>query len=156
MSSSRAFTLVEAVVAVLIAATMVIAIGGLGERLIHHRNTADSNSAAMSLAERQMESLLAETIQNPTTAQCPAANLCGGTPPTGVTKTLTGRNVDLTTGGPYTVQWTVVDNDNSAATSPLKLSAGTTTTTVKTITVTVTLPANSLVRASITRHLPVY
>ena len=156
MSNSRGFTITEAVVALLVAAMTVIAIGGLGERLNHHRTTTDSNSAAMSLAERQMESLLAETVQNPTTAQCPTANLCGGSPPTGLTKTLTSRNVDLTSCGPYTVQWAVVDDDNSSATSPLKLSAGTTATAMKTITVTVTLPANPLVRASITRHLHVY
>src|SRR3989442_2896395 len=48
-------TLIESVVAVLIAAIVVIAIGGLGERLFHHRATTDSNSAALNIAELQME-----------------------------------------------------------------------------------------------------
>ncbi len=58
MFSSKGFTLIEAVVAMLIGAFVVIAVGGLTERLIHHRITTDSNSAAMSLAEHRMETLL--------------------------------------------------------------------------------------------------
>src|SRR5262245_22553732 len=128
--------------------------GLLGERLVHHRGTSDSNSAAMSLAERQMEQLLADPTPNPTGAACPAANLCGGAPPAGLNHTLTNRNVDLSSGGFYTVQWNVVDNDNTTQTTPLKLSSGTnpTQTIIKTISVTVTMPNNPLVRASIKRH----
>jgi Tfp pilus assembly protein PilV len=152
--NSRAFSIIEVLVAVVVGAIVVIGVGLLGERLVHHRATTDSNSAAMSLAERQMEQLLADPNPNPTGGACPAANLCGAAPPTGLNHTLTNRNVDLTAGGPYTVQWNVVNNDNTTQTSPLKLSSGTnpTKTVIKTIRVTVTLPNNPLVRASITRH----
>ncbi len=154
MSNSRGFSLIEVLVAIVVGAIVVIGVGLLGERLVHHRATSDSNSAAMSLAERQMEQLLADPTPNPTGAACPAANLCAGAPPTGLTHTLTNRNVDLTAGGPYTVQWNVINNDNTTQTSPLKLSSGTnpTQTVIKTITVTVTLPNNPLVSASIKRH----
>ena len=154
MCNSRGFSLLEVLVAIVVGALVVIGVGLLGERLVHHRATSDSNSAAMSLAERQMEQLLADPTPNPTGGACPAANLCGAAPPAGQTHTLTNRNVDLTSGGPYTVRWIVVNNDNSTQTSPLKLSSGTnpTQTIVKTITVTVTLPNNPLVSASIKRH----
>ena len=47
-------------VAILIGVIVVLGLGGLSERLIHHRTTTDSNSAAMSLAERQLEKLFAD------------------------------------------------------------------------------------------------
>jgi prepilin-type N-terminal cleavage/methylation domain-containing protein len=152
--NSRGFSLIEVLVAIVVGAIVVIGVGLLGERLVHHRATSDSNSAAMSLAERQMEQLLADPTPNPTGGACPAANLCGAAPPVGLDHTLTNRNVDLTAGGPYTVQWNVVNNDNTTQTTPLKLSSGTnpTQTVVKTIRVTVMLPNDPLVRASITRH----
>jgi prepilin-type N-terminal cleavage/methylation domain-containing protein len=148
--NSRGFSLIEVLVAIIVGAIVVIGVGLLGERLVHHRATSDSNSAAMSLAERQMEQLLAQ----PTPPTCPGADLCGAAPPAGLNHTLTNRNVDLTSGGPYTVQWNVVDNDNTTQTSPLKLSSGTnpTKTIIKTITVTVTMPNNLAVNASIKRH----
>ena len=150
--NSRGFSLIEVLVAIVVGAIVVIGVGLLGERLVHHRATTDSNSAAMSLAERQMEQILAIPLPPPG-APCPP-DLCGGAPTVGLDHTLTNRNVDLTAGGPYTVQWNVIDNDNTTQTTPLKLSSGTnpTQTVVKTIRVTVTLPNNPLVRASITRH----
>jgi prepilin-type N-terminal cleavage/methylation domain-containing protein len=150
VSNSRGFSLIEVLVAIVVGAIVVIGVGLLGERLVHHRATSDSNSAAMSLAERKMEQLLAAS----TPPTCPGDDLCGGAPPGGLNHTLSNQNVDLTSGGPYTVLWNVVDNDNSTQTTPLKLSSGTnpTQTIVKTITVTVTLPKNPLVNASIKRH----
>ena len=154
MFSNRGFSLIEVLVAIVVGAIVVIGVGLLGERLVHHRTTTDSNSAAMALAERTMEQLLADPTPNPTGGACPNANLCGAAPPAGLNHTLTNRNVDLTSGGAYTVQWNVINNDNTTQTSPLKLSSGTnpTKTVVKTIKVTVTLPNNPLVHASITRH----
>ena len=72
MSSNRGFSLIEAVVAILIGAIVILGLGGLSERLIHHRTTTDSNSAAMSLAERQMEKLLARPAEE---SACRAAPL---------------------------------------------------------------------------------
>jgi type II secretory pathway pseudopilin PulG len=154
MFSRKGFTLIEAVVAMLIGAFVVIAVGGLSERLIHHRATTDSNSAAMSLAVRQMEKLLADSNKTPT--GCPAPGslttsspaLCAGTHPA-VT-----ANADGTGSGPYQVQWTVVNADASA-TSPLVIPtpdpSGALQDPVKQITVTVTMPHNPLVNAQIVR-----
>jgi prepilin-type N-terminal cleavage/methylation domain-containing protein len=155
VSNSRGFTLIEAVVAVLIGALLVVAMGGLSERLVHHRVTADSNSAAMSLAERQMEALLADPTPNPTGAQCPAANLCGGAPPSGLTHGPTSVNENLVASGsgPYRVQWVVIDA-NSTTTSPLALAAGS-TLLVKKITVSVSHLRNPQVSASVVRYYKV-
>jgi prepilin-type N-terminal cleavage/methylation domain-containing protein len=139
VSSNRGFSLIEILVAMAIGVAVVLGVGALGERLVHHRVTTDSNSAAMSLAERQMEVLLADTNPNPTTAQCPAANLCSGahTSPSGL----------------YTVQWTIVDG-STASTSPLVLATGA-TALVKKITVTVTHLRNPQVNATLVRYYKV-
>jgi prepilin-type N-terminal cleavage/methylation domain-containing protein len=158
MSSSRGFTLIEAVVAVLIGALLVVAMGGLSERLVHHRVTTDSNSAAMSLAERQMEALLADPIPNPTGAQCPAANLCGDTPANGGRThgpTSVNENLVASGSGPYNVQWVVIDaNNTSPTTSPLALAAGS-TSLVKKITVSVSHLRNPQVSATVVRYYKV-
>jgi len=65
MSSSRGFTLIEALVAIVVGLAFVVGLGGLAERASHHHTTTNSNSAAMALAERQMEVLLADPLQNP-------------------------------------------------------------------------------------------
>jgi len=152
MFSNRGFTLVEAVVAIVVGALVVIGVGGLSERLIHHRATTDSNSAAMSLAEKQMETILADPTETPSgcpgilTSSSPA--LCAGTHPV--------QTVDATgttsVAGPYRVQWTVVDA-SAAAASPLvpPTVVGGVTGPMKQITVTVTLPNNPLVNATIVR-----
>jgi prepilin-type N-terminal cleavage/methylation domain-containing protein len=149
MSSRNGFTLIEVVVAALIGAFLVIAIGGLSERLIHHRATADSNSAAMSLAERQMETLLGNPIPNPTS--CPTVDsfaLCAGTH-TAVTVDAQGA---ASASGPYRVQWVVTDATN-AQTSPLVTPDPTLVTVkVKRITVTVTHLKNGMVNASLVRY----
>jgi Tfp pilus assembly protein PilV len=149
MSSRGGFTLIEAVVAVLIGALLVVAMGGLSERLIHHRTTADSNSAAMSLAERQMETLLGNPTANPTS--CPTVDsfaLCAGTH-TAVTVNAQGAT---SASGPYRVQWVVTDATN-AQTSPLVTpDPSLVTIKVKRITVTVTHLSNGLVNATLVRY----
>jgi type II secretory pathway pseudopilin PulG len=152
MFSSKGFTLIEAVVAMLIGAFVVIAVGGLTERLIHHRITTDSNSAAMSLAERQMETLLADPNATPTGCPAPASlttsspALCAGAHPA-ITVSAGG-----TGSGPYQVQWTVV---NAGAASPIVIPTpdptGALQDPMKQITVTVTMPNNRLVNATIVR-----
>jgi prepilin-type N-terminal cleavage/methylation domain-containing protein len=138
LSSSRldrGFTLIEALVAIVIGLAVVLGIGGLGERLIHHRTTGDSNSAAMSLAERQMEQLLAK--QSPETD----ANLTSGT--------------HTATSGSFNISWTVTDAATSGTAFVLSSGSNPAVANVKTITVTVTHAKNPLVRASISRHLEV-
>lgn len=155
MSSNRGFTLVETLVALVIGVAMVIGLGGLFERLVHHRATTDSNSASMSLAERQMEALLADPIANPTAAQCPSANLCGGAPSTGLTHGPTSVNENLVASGsgPYRVQWIVIDG-STGSTSPLVLATGS-TSLVKKITVTVSHLRNPQVSATLVRYYKV-
>jgi hypothetical protein len=159
MSSNRGLSLVEAVVAVLIGALLVVAIGGLTERLIHHRVTADSNSAAMSLAERQMETLLAipPLSANPPPGCTTAQDLCGGPPPNGLTHGPTSVNENLVASGsgPYSVQWVVIDaNNTSPTTSPLALAASA-TSLVKKITVSVSHLRNPQVSATVVRYYKV-
>ena len=152
MYNNRAFTLIETLIALVIGVAVVLGIGGLGERLVHHRVTADSNSAAMSLAERQMEVLLADLNPDPTTAQCPAAKLCSGTHgPSNV-------DIDLaaSTSGPYSVQWTVVDS-TTTSTSPFVLATtgGAAQKAVKKITMTVSHLRNPYVNATVVRYYKV-
>jgi Tfp pilus assembly protein PilV len=152
VSSKSAFTLVETLVAVVIGVAFVLGIGALGERLLHHRATTDSNSAAMSLAERQMETLLADPNPNPTGAQCPAADLCGGAPPGGLTHGPTSVNESLvaSASGPYRVQWVVVDA-SAVSTSPFVRAVGS-SSLVKKITVTVSHLRNPQVSATLVRY----
>ena len=165
MSNKLGFSLIEAVVAIVIGALVVVAVGGLSERLIHHRATADSNSASMSLAEWQMERLLADPISTPSPSGCtPLAGcpnlcpapasltttspaLCAGTHPA-ITMQANG-----TATGPFRVQWTVVDADGSGI-SPLVIptpAPAAQQTPMKHITVVVTLPNNPLVNATVAR-----
>ena len=158
MFNSKAFTLIEAVVAILIGAFVVIAVGGLSERLIHHRTTTDSNSAAMSLAERQMETLLADPISTPSvfgcTGTCPNQCPDPATVPLSSSAPALCAGTHRTTSGLYLVQWTVV-NASNAASSPLVIPTpdptGALQDPVKQITVTVTMANNALVNAKIVR-----
>lgn len=170
MSSKQGFTLVEAVVAVLIAAFVVIAVGGLVERLLHHRTTTDSNSAAQSLALWQMEKLFADANPNPPVSpDCPnattASNICGTATTNGANlcgnTTASGRQhgpfpVDVlgnasTSTGPYCIQWNVIDTSTSAS-SPLVIPSASTAT--KRITVTVRHLRNPLVNARAVTQYP--
>lgn len=138
-----------------IGVSVVLGVGALSERLMHHRVTTDANSAAMSLAERQMEALLADPNPNPTAAQCPTANLCGAAPPTGLTHgpTSVDENLQASASGPYRVRWTIV-NGSTASTSPLVLATGA-TSLVKKITVTVTHLKDPQVSATLVRYYKV-
>jgi len=156
MFSSKGFSLVEAVVAVVIGAIVVLAVGGLSERLVHHRTTTDSNSAAMSLAELQMEQLIANPKPNPESdpsidcsASPPPQALCGGAPPGGLTHPALNLNASGGTTNPeYRVTWNVV-NDTSAANSPLITPSNVIGKLVKKITVTVQHLRNPLANASV-------
>jgi type II secretory pathway pseudopilin PulG len=64
------FTLIEVAVAAVVGILLVLGIGLLGGNVFHQRISADSNSAAMSLAERHLERLLANSVANPTSTQC--------------------------------------------------------------------------------------
>ena len=169
MSNNRAFTLIEAVVAVLIGAIVVIAVGGLSERIFHHRTTTDSNSAAMSLAVWEMEKLLSDAVQQPSpfgctpVASCP--NLCPD-PSTTVPSSspalcagthqaiLVNANGSSSVTGPYQLQWVVTDASSNATSSPLVVptpAPGTFQVGAKRITVTATLPRNPFVSAGVVR-----
>jgi prepilin-type N-terminal cleavage/methylation domain-containing protein len=142
MFNRRGFSLIEAVVAILIGAVVVVAVGGLSERLVHHRTTTDSNSAAMTLAEKQMEKLLADPVSDPTSCPTPplitSPALCAGTHPA-IT-----LNANATASGPYRLQWVVADSGPTAS-----FFKTLTVRAVKQLTVTVTLPNNPYVNASI-------
>lgn len=139
-SSERGFSLVEALVALLVGLGLVLGLGNLGQRLAHHRTTTNSNSAAMAYAEQQMEKLLADQNPRASGAACPANPLCAGS--------------HSATIGDFNVTWTVADSSN-ATSSPLIMACTnpscTFTFTVKKITVTVTHTKNPAVAASITR-----
>jgi type II secretory pathway pseudopilin PulG len=156
VSSNKGFSLIETLAALLIGVAIVVGLGGLTERLLHHRVTTDSNSAAMSLAERQMEALLADPIANPTGGQCPSANLCGDTLANGGRThgpTSVNENLAASASGPYRVQWVVIDADSTNP-SPLVLAVGA-TSLVKKITVTVSHLRNPQVSATLVRYYKV-
>ena len=135
------FTMIEAVVAIVMSVALVVGIGSLTGRLVHHRTTTSSNSAATSLAERTMEALLAlpdpandaslSTTPSPTHGPC-------GTPPCRVDSGGTP-----TTDGPYTLQWSVSDSGLAST------FFVTPTAEVKRITVTVAHANNPLVTSSV-------
>lgn len=145
MSSERGFTLVEVGVGALLGVILVLSVGTLTQNLVHQRSSADSNSAAMSIAEQTLEQLRA--LANPATD----ANLTAGahgpcvTPPCLVDVTGTSS-----LSGPYRLQWVVVDN-TSASTSPLVSPSNNS----KQITVTVTHASNPYVRASLVTYYKV-
>jgi Tfp pilus assembly protein PilV len=131
---NHGFTLIEALVSIVIGVAIVVGIGGLAERLVHHRETADSNSAAMSLAERQMERLLAS--QNPSTDS-----------------NLNGTNPHTATSGSFNISWTVTDANTTGTRFVLSSGSNPSAPNVKSITLTVTHANNPAVRATIERHL---
>ena len=155
MFNKGGFTLVETLAALVIGLAIVVGVGGLTERLAHHRVTTDSNSAAMSLAERQMESLLADAVQNPTGTQCATVdtnNLCAGTHAAVIVNSSGGGS-----NPEYRVQWTITDV-TGASSVPLVIPtpSGTPTAEAKQITVSVSHTNNPQVGASLTRYVRVY
>ena len=123
-SREAGFLLIEVVVATLIAVVVVIAIGLLSENLARRRASADSLSAAVSLAEGQMEQLLA--LPNPAINLLAGAHGPCGTPPCPVDVSGVSNP-----SGPYLLQWIVIDNSSSG--TPLVDS----TASSKKLTVTV-------------------
>ena len=123
-SREAGFLLIEVVVATLIAVVVVIAIGLLSENLARRRASADSLSAAVSLAEGQMEQLLA--LPNPAANLPAGAHGPCGTPPCPVDVSGVSNP-----SGPYLLQWIVIDNSSSG--TPLVDS----TASSKKLTVTV-------------------
>jgi Tfp pilus assembly protein PilV len=132
MWNDRGFTLVEVVVGGLVGAVLVVAIGLLGQNLVHQRTSADSESAAISLAERALERL-----------KSPGANLTAGS----YGPYLSNGGGATTLNGPFSMQWSIIDN-TSSSTSPLVSP----TLDSKRLTVTVTHVSNPHVRASFTTY----
>lgn len=142
MCSERGFTLIEVAVAGLVGIVLVLAVGILTQNQVHQRTSADSNSAALSIAEQTLEHL--EALPNPATA----AGLTAGTHgPCGSPPCLVDATGASSLNGPYLLQWTVVDN-TSAATSPLVSP----TNNSKQITVTLTHASNPYVRANLVTY----
>ena len=138
LSPQHGFSLVEAATATLVGLQLVLGIGLLSQRLIHKRVSADSRSAALSLAEREMEQILA--LPNPDTN----ASLTAGTHgPCGSPPCLVAVDGSSTLNGPYLLQWTVVDNGASG--TPLVDS----TASSKKITVSLTHVTDANARATL-------
>jgi hypothetical protein len=155
MFNERGLSLIETLVAVVIGAAIVLGIGGLGERMFHHGSTNRSNSGAIDIAERTMESLLADSVDDPTSTQCaasPKPALCGDTTSTGLLHGPTPVNGSATpaAGGEYSVRWWV--KDNSANTDSPLLKPTAVSGTVKQLKVQVTHSNNPAVNANLTRY----
>ncbi len=157
-SSNRGFSLIEVLAALVIGLAVVLGLGGLSERLIHHRATSNSNSAAMSLAERQLEVILGDPLQNPSGGtQCATVDtnvLCNGT------HTAVSRAADGSTTNPaFRVQWTVADiaGTGSPGTEPLTIPTPalgvSAALLLKKVTITVTHLRNPNVNAQLVRYV---
>jgi Tfp pilus assembly protein PilE len=145
MYSERGFTLIEVAVGALIGVMVVVSIGVLTQNLVHQRTSADSNSAAMTIAEGTLEQL--EALQNPTTS---ASLTVGAHGPCVAPPCLVDVTGASSLNGPYRLQWVVVDNTNSS-TSPLVSPSNNS----KQITVTVTHVSNPYVRANLVTYYKV-
>jgi len=144
MCSERGFTLLEVLIAALIGLVLVLGVGLLGESLERRRASTDSSSAAMTLAERQMEQLLA--LASPASASNLTAGTHGpGTPCTSPPCKITATGDTNTLTGPYLMQWTVVDN----AASGTALIDPTSPSSTKKITVLVTHVSNPFIHATL-------
>jgi Tfp pilus assembly protein PilV len=138
LSSQHGFSLVEAATATLVGLQLVLGIGLLSQSLTHKRVSADARSAAVSLAERKMEQILA--LPNPSTN----ASLSAGTQgPCASPPCLVGVDGSSTLNGPYLLQWTVVDNGVTG--TPLVDS----TASSKKITVSLTHVTDANARATL-------
>ncbi len=145
---NNGFTFVETLVATLIAVVMIVGVANLGERMIHQRVSADSNSGAVSLAEEQMEKLLA--LSSPSTNSSLTSGTHGpcGSPPCSVDSSGASN-----ASGPYKIQW-VVSNSRTSAPAPL-VTPTLVSSVVKKITVTVTHLRNPSVGASVVTYYKV-
>jgi prepilin-type N-terminal cleavage/methylation domain-containing protein len=66
MSCRRGFSLIETMVALLVATLIVLSTGLLGTRMFHRRSSSASLSAATSIAQKRIEELRIETLANKT------------------------------------------------------------------------------------------
>ena len=65
LKSRDGFFLIEALVAAVIGVVVVAGVGLLFERSAHQRIVTNSGAAALSLAEKKLEELLANPTRNP-------------------------------------------------------------------------------------------
>jgi len=145
MCNERGFTLVEVLVAASIGLVMVLGLGMLQESLVRRRAATSAINGATSLAEQQLEQLLADP--NPETSASLTAGLHGpngcASPPCKVDET--GAS---TINGPFRMQWTVIDDDNSG-TKPLYDPSSSS----KQITVNVTHVSDPYARATLVTRI---
>ncbi len=141
MFNERGFTLIEVLVAGAIGLVMVLGLGILQESLVRRRAATGAISTATALAERQLEQLLASP--DPTTAADLTAGLHGpngcASPPCKIDETGAA-----TINGPFKMQWTVIDDDETG-TKPLFDPSRST----KQITVNVTHMSDPYARATL-------
>lgn len=131
MFSKAGFSLIEVLVAMVIGLLLVLPIGVLTQNLSHQQATSDELSSVTSLAEQQIERLLA--LPSPSTDPLLASGTHGP------------LSVDTTgnpsVGGPYQRQWVVVDDAPAPG--------------CKKITVTCTHTSNSHARCALTTYCKV-
>ena len=130
MSSERGFSLIETLVAILVAALIVISAGLLGTRTFHRRTTSTSLSAATALATQRVEELRPLRV--------PWTSLANGT-----TTTLVDGSGSASIGGPYS-RTTIVSDGPIIGTAALKR-----------VTVTVQHVTNADVRVTLTTYFRV-
>jgi prepilin-type N-terminal cleavage/methylation domain-containing protein len=143
MFSDRGFTLIETLVAGTIGTILVLALGLLGEDLSRRRISADSSSAATTIAEHTMEQLLA--VSTPATDSRLSAGLHGpcASPPCLVGPAGGTASSSVTLNGPFRLQWNVADN------TPTSTGLVDPDSSTKKITVTVTHVTNRYARAEL-------
>lgn len=121
-SRSRGFSLIETLVAMLVALTVVSAVGLMGMRLTHRRSSSASLSAATSIAEKAIESLRPLTVP-------PTVVLANGT-----TTNLVDETGTTAVGGPYSRTVTIADGPT--------MTVGGSSRALKRVTVVVTHVTN--------------
>ena len=153
MFNSRGLSLVETIVALVVGSIIVLAIGGLSGTLMRQRTTTSSSSAAMNLAERQMETLLADPNPNPPAGCTVSQALCGNTTSSGLLHGPTVVNVTATptAGGEYSISYWVKDNSANSDSPLLRPTA--IPAKVKRLTVKVTHTKNAKAGATLVRYV---
>lgn len=132
-SRARGFTLLETLIAMLVAVVVVLSVGLLSTRLTHRRSSAASISAATSLAELTIERL--RPLQVPWTMT------------NGSITQLVDASGTVAVGGPYSRTTVIADG-------PV-LTVGANTRSLKRVTVTVTHVTNAEVSVQLTTYFRV-